>query len=368
MIHECTCPLRTPGAQPSLHRPPPAVPPARVKRYVQSNSIRSAVVSMSLGGPRSAALNDAAADLTSAGITVVVAAGARLAALAAACSGARLPAGRVPRGLMCWANPRPRATPCRLLQLGRPGWGVRTDYSAQHAPLSALSFRARLLAGPVLDVPAVKPLRPPARPCMPGNNRGADACTQSPASAPSSITVGATTRDVRKSAHRGCSQRGSLPRSQRRSCVLFCQLQAWHPAPQPPQGLHPLLSPPYRPAGHNRQLQQHRILPQPLCTRLWHRVCILRKRLWGTLRLPALGCATGTMRERGGRSLVCTEPVCPCGQLHTPRLPAVQRWPRLASLPPPTHLPTTGGDHERHQHGDAGRRGRGRHVPAGEAP
>jgi hypothetical protein len=32
-------------------------------------------VSLSLGGPRSAALNDAAADLTAAGITVVVAAG-----------------------------------------------------------------------------------------------------------------------------------------------------------------------------------------------------------------------------------------------------------------------------------------------------
>ena len=42
----------------------------------RQNGIRSAVVSMSLGGPRSAALNDAVADLTNAGVTVVVAAGA----------------------------------------------------------------------------------------------------------------------------------------------------------------------------------------------------------------------------------------------------------------------------------------------------
>ncbi|KIZ01448.1 Extracellular serine proteinase [Monoraphidium neglectum] len=40
-----------------------------VKSYVANNGIRSAVVSLSLGGPRSAALNDAAADLTAAGIT-----------------------------------------------------------------------------------------------------------------------------------------------------------------------------------------------------------------------------------------------------------------------------------------------------------
>ncbi|GBF90459.1 peptidase S8 [Raphidocelis subcapitata] len=70
------------------------------KTYAQRNGLRSAVVSMSLGGPRSAALNDAVEELTAAGLTVVVAA---------------------------------------------------------------------------------------------GNNRGADACTQSPASAPSAITVGATT-------------------------------------------------------------------------------------------------------------------------------------------------------------------------------
>lgn len=42
---------------------------------MRNNGIQSAVVSMSLGGPRSAALNDAVADLTAAGITVVVAAG-----------------------------------------------------------------------------------------------------------------------------------------------------------------------------------------------------------------------------------------------------------------------------------------------------
>jgi hypothetical protein len=48
---------------------------SRVKNYIQSQGIKSAVVSMSLGGSRSAALNDAASDLTAAGITVVVAAG-----------------------------------------------------------------------------------------------------------------------------------------------------------------------------------------------------------------------------------------------------------------------------------------------------
>ena len=42
---------------------------------MRNNGIKSAVVSASLGGPRSAALNDAVADLTNAGITVVVAAG-----------------------------------------------------------------------------------------------------------------------------------------------------------------------------------------------------------------------------------------------------------------------------------------------------
>lgn len=47
----------------------------RVKSYVQRHGIKAAVASMSLGGPRSAALNDAVAELTNAGITVVAAAG-----------------------------------------------------------------------------------------------------------------------------------------------------------------------------------------------------------------------------------------------------------------------------------------------------
>ncbi|GIL83633.1 hypothetical protein Vretifemale_12298 [Volvox reticuliferus] len=46
-----------------------------VKDHVQRNGIRQAVVSMSLDGPRAASLNDAVADLTNAGIPVVVAAG-----------------------------------------------------------------------------------------------------------------------------------------------------------------------------------------------------------------------------------------------------------------------------------------------------
>jgi subtilisin family serine protease len=74
-----------------------------VKRHKLANKYPSAVVSMSLGGPRSASLNDAVEDLAAAGIVSIVAA---------------------------------------------------------------------------------------------GNNRGADACTQSPASAPSAITVGSSTNQV----------------------------------------------------------------------------------------------------------------------------------------------------------------------------
>jgi hypothetical protein len=56
----------------------PQRPTCRAKTYAQRNGLRSAVVSMSLGGPRSAALNDAVAELTAAGLTVVVAAGERI--------------------------------------------------------------------------------------------------------------------------------------------------------------------------------------------------------------------------------------------------------------------------------------------------
>lgn len=47
----------------------------RVKNHKQQNRISAAIVSMSLGGPRSASLNDAVEDLARAGIVTVVAAG-----------------------------------------------------------------------------------------------------------------------------------------------------------------------------------------------------------------------------------------------------------------------------------------------------
>jgi subtilisin family serine protease len=46
-----------------------------VKEHKAKNGYKSAVVVMSLGGPRSASLNDAVDDLSRAGVTVVVAAG-----------------------------------------------------------------------------------------------------------------------------------------------------------------------------------------------------------------------------------------------------------------------------------------------------
>lgn len=59
------------------HLPLPRCPthPLRVKEHKARNGIASAVVVMSLGGPRSAALNDAVDDLSAAGVSVVVAAG-----------------------------------------------------------------------------------------------------------------------------------------------------------------------------------------------------------------------------------------------------------------------------------------------------
>lgn len=63
-----------------------------VKSYAQDNGLTGrSVVSMSLGGPRSASLNDAVADLTSAGITVVVAAGNNGGGDACTCSPASAP-------------------------------------------------------------------------------------------------------------------------------------------------------------------------------------------------------------------------------------------------------------------------------------
>ncbi len=53
-------------------RPPSPRPLPRVKNHVQRNGIRQAVVSMSLAGPRGAALNDAIADLTNVSNCVLV--------------------------------------------------------------------------------------------------------------------------------------------------------------------------------------------------------------------------------------------------------------------------------------------------------
>lgn len=118
--------LKNPTRAPphDVHHPTPPLhrPPRRVKSYVQKNGMRSAVVSMSLGGPRSAALNDAAADLAHAGITVVTAAGAfsggearrtRWCCLRDEPSGAAAPGARVAElAAPCSAVPCPRA-PCR---------------------------------------------------------------------------------------------------------------------------------------------------------------------------------------------------------------------------------------------------------------
>lgn len=46
-----------------------------VKEHVQKNGYKQAVASLSIGGPRSAALNDAVEELAAAGIPTVVAAG-----------------------------------------------------------------------------------------------------------------------------------------------------------------------------------------------------------------------------------------------------------------------------------------------------
>lgn len=60
------------------------------------------------------------------------------------------------------------------------------------------------------------PLPPrPFAPLNAGNNRGADACTQSPASAPSAITVGATTNQV-------CNQPPWLPLSRAAHAGVAC--------------------------------------------------------------------------------------------------------------------------------------------------
>jgi hypothetical protein len=123
----------------------------------KANNVQSAVVVMSIAGPRAASLNDAIDATSNAGIVVVTAAGE-----------------------CCVGNVHQTLQPDSLCT--QPAWCK----SQQQWTGNACGTLCAALAASTLSRGRVLPA---------GNNKGGDSCTMSPCSAASAIAVGASTED-----------------------------------------------------------------------------------------------------------------------------------------------------------------------------